>query len=198
MAAATFANATVTLIGGFQTNFSGYDAPPVLTAAQTSGLRDALLVSNNPLFDAITLTYLGKEAAHINQFIVNGTVIFDNLATAPQSYGPFIAGTPLNFMFKDTNDNETVPNGGNLSAFASYVVLGTFDNASQFTPYRGGSGNPYDYVLGFNDGAKVDADYDDLVVGIRVSVVPEPEAYGLALAGMGVVGFAMRRRRGAS
>jgi hypothetical protein len=32
-------------------------------------------------------------------------------------------------------------------------------------------------------------------VAIRVTVVPEPEAYGLALAGMGVVGFAMLRRR---
>lgn len=29
----------------------------------------------------------------------------------------------------------------------------------------------------------------------NVTVVPEPEAYGLALAGMGVVAFAMRRRR---
>jgi hypothetical protein len=29
----------------------------------------------------------------------------------------------------------------------------------------------------------------------NVAVVPEPEAYGLALAGLGVVGFAMRRRR---
>lgn len=28
-----------------------------------------------------------------------------------------------------------------------------------------------------------------------VSVVPEPEAYGLALAGMGLVAFAMRRRK---
>jgi hypothetical protein len=27
------------------------------------------------------------------------------------------------------------------------------------------------------------------------TVVPEPEAYGLALAGMGVVAFAMRRRK---
>jgi hypothetical protein len=31
----------------------------------------------------------------------------------------------------------------------------------------------------------------------NVTVVPEPEAYGLALAGMGVVGWAMRRRRSA-
>ena len=35
-------------------------------------------------------------------------------------------------------------------------------------------------------------------VAIQVNVVPEPEAYGLALAGMGVVAFAMRRRRKAA
>lgn len=31
-------------------------------------------------------------------------------------------------------------------------------------------------------------------ISLNVTVVPEPEAYGLALAGMGVVAFAMRRR----
>jgi hypothetical protein len=31
----------------------------------------------------------------------------------------------------------------------------------------------------------------------NVVAIPEPEAYGLALAGMGVVAFAMRRRRAA-
>lgn len=32
-------------------------------------------------------------------------------------------------------------------------------------------------------------------ISVNVAVVPEPEAYGLALAGMGVVAFALRRRR---
>jgi hypothetical protein len=53
----------------------------------------------------------------------------------------------------------------------------------------------FDYVLGFNDGRKIDADYDDLVVGIKVSVVPEPETYALMLAGLGIMGFVARRRR---
>jgi len=43
-------------------------------------------------------------------------------------------------------------------------------------------------IRAFNNSTLVDE------VAIRVSVVPEPEAYGLAFAGMGVVGFAMLRR----
>ena len=186
------ANATVSLEGGTEKHFTNYDAPPVLTAPQSSGLQDSKLVSDNPL-DRITATFLGKEAAHINQFYVNGGLVFDNLATAPSTYGPFAASSPLNFKFRDANDGSQVSNGGaNPVDFASYVVLGTFDNGA-FTKYTDG-GN-FDFVLGFNDGAKVDADYDDLVVGIKVSVVPEPETYALMLAGLGIMGFVARRRR---
>jgi hypothetical protein len=186
------ANATVTLVGGTNITFTGYDAPPVLTAPQTQGKQDALLVSDNPL-DQITATFLGKEAAHINQFYVNGGLVFNNLAAAPSTYGPFYAGTPLNFKFKDATDGSEVANGGNLLAFASYVVLGSYDTAGAFTAYT--KGGEFDYVLGFNDGLKIDADYDDLVVGIKVSVVPEPETYALMLAGLGIMGFVARRRR---
>jgi len=187
------ANATVSLVGGTEIDhFSNYDAPPVQTAPQSSGLQNAKLVSDNPL-DQITATFLGKEAAHINQFYVNGSLIFNNLAAAPSSYGPFYASSPLNFKFRDADDGSQVSNGGgSLVDFASYVVLGTFDNGA-FTKYTD-SGH-FDFVLGFNDGAKVDADYDDLVVGIKVSVVPEPETYALMLAGLGIMGFVARRRR---
>lgn len=186
------ANATVSLVGGKENHFTGYDAPPVLTDPQSSGLQDAKLVSDNPL-DQITATFLGKEAGHINQFYVNGNLVFNNLATAPSTYGPFYASSPLNFKFRDADDGSEVSNGGNLLAFASYVVLGTFDQGGAFTKYT--KNGEYDFVLGFNDGYKVDADYDDLVVGIKVSVVPEPETYALMLAGLGIMGFVARRRR---
>jgi hypothetical protein len=50
-------------------------------------------------------------------------------------------------------------------------------------------------VLGFNDSLQVDGDYDDFIVGLKVTAVPEPETYALMLAGLGAVGFLSRRRR---
>lgn len=54
----------------------------------------------------------------------------------------------------------------------------------------------HDVVVGFNDGMQVVGDFDDLIVGLRVAAVPEPESYALLLAGLGAVGFIARRQRG--
>lgn len=190
-AAATSANALITYTGGTPVTFEGYSAPPVLTDPQSQGLQNAEL-SAPPNFQ-YRATFLGKEASHINEFWVNGSLVFDNLAAAPSSYGPFAVGSPMTFAFVDTNDDGSVPNGGAPTEFESYVVLGTFDG-DVFTPYT--ANGQFDLVLGFNDGSQTDADYDDLVVGLTAAI-PEPETYALMLAGLGVIGFVARRRRAA-
>jgi len=53
----------------------------------------------------------------------------------------------------------------------------------------------FDYIIGFNDSANSDADYDDFVIGVNFAPIPEPETYALMLAGLGIVGFAARRRK---
>jgi hypothetical protein len=127
-------------------------------------------------------------AANATVSLVGGTSI-DNFAAALSSYGPFYAGSPLNIAFRDSSDGSSVPDGGNPLSFASYVVLGNTDGGG-FTPYT--KGGEYDFVLGFNDSYKYDADHNDLVVGFKVSVVPEPETYALLLAGLGIMGFIAR------
>jgi hypothetical protein len=101
----------------------------------------------------------------------------------------------LNFTFRDTFAGTLIGNGQSLGDFTSYAVLGSFVG-SVFTPFT--LGNTYDLILGFNDGLRVDADYDDMVIGLRVAAIPEPESYALMLAGLAAVGFIARRRKGRS
>jgi hypothetical protein len=103
---------------------------------------------------------------------------------------------PLGFTFGDLFMGGTVGNGGGGGGpglFDSYVVFGT-GTGTAFTPYKG-PGNQYDLVIGFNDSLAVDGDYDDFVIGLVVTPVPEPETYALMFAGLAAVGFIARRRR---
>ena len=85
-----------------------------------------------------------------------------------------------------------MPEGFTFACKGSQLrVLGSF-SGGVFTPFT--LGGAYDLILGFNDGLRVDSDYDDMVVGLKVTAVPEPESYALMLAGLAAVGFVSRRR----
>jgi hypothetical protein len=56
----------------------------------------------------------------------------------------------------------------------------------------------FDYLLGSNDNYGGVADHDDFVVGARfanVAPVPEPRIYAMMMAGLGLIGFSVRRRK---
>ncbi len=185
------ASAQLSLTGGTPTTITGYN-PDGTTAPQTSGLVDPTLSADST--GLLTATFLGFEALDSNDFTFDAGALgtLHNSDALNTSIGTIVLPGMLDFSFLDNTTLQSVSNGTPNPTYASFVVLGSFVD-SVFTPYT--DGGLYTYVLGFNDGLKVDADYDDMVVGLTLAPVPEPETYALMLAGIGAVGFIARRRR---
>jgi hypothetical protein len=178
------ANAQLTFTGGSQAPVTGvFDPAPTFIALPsfTEVLRSPLTI--NTTAGSISATFLGKEALDHDtfQFTLGGIVLNNTDALGTMASTNVPAG-PLGFSFIDVTSGNTT---------ASFAILGSFSGTT-FTPF---STAAYDLVLGFNDGLNVDGDFDDMVVGLKVSAVPEPETYALMLAGIGAIGFIARRRR---
>ncbi|MGI4959805.1 MAG: hypothetical protein ACRYGI_19685, partial [Janthinobacterium lividum] len=149
--------------GGTAVSFSGYSSEDILgTGAVSAGTRNSTIFAD--FSGTLSVTFLGKEAAHLNNYTFTlgnlTTMTINNTDPVPTTISGLVNGGALNFAFEDMTDGNAVTNGGVIqSGYASYAVLGTFNNFL-FTPNT--AGGAYTYVLGFNDGAEVDADYDDL------------------------------------
>ena len=192
-ACAAGAQAQVTFVDGTERpvflNYNPNGAAGTLGPV-VGGREDAMI---NTTAGILTATFLGFEAIDTDTFtftLSSGTLSNKGALNASIT-GPVSAGM-LNFAFSDLFQGTSVGNGQNLGEFTSYAVLGSFAGGA-FTPFT--LGGAYDLILGFNDGLRVDGDYDDMVVGLRVAAIPEPETYALMLAGLGVLGFLQGRRR---
>jgi hypothetical protein len=191
-ALASSAGAQVTFSGGVdRTTIAGYNPSGVAGTLVNPGGRENATIATTA--GTLSATFLGFEALDTDTFTFSlaGGTLNNKGALNTSIFGNVPAG-PLNFTFADTFTGTSVGNGGSLGDFTTYAVLGSFVG-TVFTPFT--AGGAYDLVLGFNDGLRVDADYDDMVVGLKVTAVPEPETYALLLAGLGAVGFISRRRK---
>lgn len=118
----------------------------------------------------------GSAAAAFNQ--TNGTalqaavweIVYENI------------GSPSNFTYADFNLGAGDFQASNAGSATAITMINTWF-----------SGGTIAGVTGYQNYAVL---YSPTQQDFLVPV-PEPEAYGLALAGMGVVAFAMRRRRSA-
>lgn len=188
LASAGAANASLSVTGGAATPLAGLpgtfnpawfgDASLYASSFDLSSmLQGASLMLTRPA--SVTYTLVGFEAAFNNAFVA-GSERLDNRSGALSNLGDsFSMGTmaaaPLDFSFLSNGINSLFGNGN--------VNTGVVMSADQTSA-----------LILFNDSFNGDGDFDDMVVRVSVSAVPEPEMLGMLLLGLGVVTAAVRRR----
>jgi hypothetical protein len=177
------AAATLSVTGGAEYKKESFDN--ILTGGYTSesgkqkrydvGATLSLLGTSD-----VTFEFVGKEADYTNVLFVFGNSQFNNrVAKGTSVTFSHVAAGVLDFGFKSQGVGSIYKNGSTAIAFMS--------NKSDTSA-----------LALFND-AYGDHDFDDM--GVKISAVaslapvPEPETYALLLAGLGLVGTMVRRRK---
>jgi hypothetical protein len=182
---------TLEIANSTNVSFRSYDGQPLqVTGTEKNGWWGTLVATSAGVFSA---TYLGNESSYVDKFSLGlgkGNLLESNKlgATISESVG---AGL-LSFSFSDSM-GSTFANGQQQGKTLGFAIL-----SGQTDKY-----GTFDYLLGFNDSFKGDADYDDFVVGVKftsatppvVAPVPEPQIYAMMLAGFGLLGLSARRRK---
>jgi hypothetical protein len=135
----------------------------------------------------VTYSFLGSEAGWRNEFWVDGELVVSNRGPFGFVSSSVAAGEALDFYFRAIDyvgGEHLAVNGDNQdSSLPSFAIA--LDVTYQ--------GIFYDAIIMMDDtGNQNDNDYDDLVIGIQVSRVPEPST--VLLIGLGLIGLVGARR----
>ena len=138
----------------------------------------------------VSFTFLGREAGFTNHITVNmgGDSMSNRDAVGETLTSTATGGSLLDFTFLDQKGRTT--SNGDVFGVSPMISWGWLDGATSSLS------NSFDYIIGLNDSAGgASRDYDDMVVGITITAVPEPESLALMLAGLGCVAVVGRRRK---
>lgn len=167
-------------------NIAGFSNLAVGTAVDLGAL-----VTNQP--GVATFTFLDQESGYTNSLNLpaSGLSLFESNPVGTSIISLVNSTGPLNFKFVElvSPTNASAINGGIWGPNTSIGLIGK--NMSVL-------GNPYQFVLGYNDsaGTATLGDWDDFVIGVNFTTqVPEPEVYGMMVAGLGLLGWVGRRRK---
>jgi hypothetical protein len=156
----------------------------------TSGFSGTLRADASGFFNA---TYLGQVASFPNQYANNTMQIGgSNMGVAVgTTIGQAVtAGSIIDFKFIDGGNGSTFANGQANTKIQGMLFL----DASVWNALYG---TAYDFLIGYNDSADVNSDYDDYVVGV-VNNVPVPAALPLMASALGMFGVARRKSKKAA
>lgn len=152
-----------------------------------TGLFGQLSTTQNT---TLQFTFLGKEAGNTNSLLLNNSIVSGSstaTAVVNDSFTLDASAGVIDFGFTG-NGGLTALNTTNPQE--NIVFL---ENVNSIVD---AAGNPFAFLVGFNDGGSDDADFDDYVVGVNevngVSPVPVPAAAWLF--GSALFGFASFRR----
>ena len=141
----------------------------------------------------VTYTYLGEESGFKDKLLTLGSptkTLTEAGVAGTTSISDAVGGAgTLKFEFEGDVGKFAV--NGPASGWAPGTSIGLIGTDMTVL------GKKYAFVLGYNDsaGSAKLGDWDDFVVGVNITAIPEPETYALLLAGLGAVGFVARRRR---
>lgn len=138
----------------------------------------------------LKFTFLGKDAANTNSLILNGIIVAGSgtdIVTTNDSFLSNVSAGVVDFGFTGTGgltaSNTTKPQ-------QNIAFLNNVDSIGDT------AGNPFAFLVAFDDGGSTDGDFNDYVVGINeVSAVPVPAALPLMASALGAFGIARRRNK---
>ncbi len=153
----------------------------------TEGLK-VFATGNGP----VIATYEGNSAGYSNDLFLGSMFIFNNHGSPVGSVanlGSFAVGTELIFRLHVNNTGDNFYTGD-----ASRNVDNLFHARVQNNWKPGTTLVSFEDLRGTPEGANGFNDLSFSFTNTQVTPVPEPETYALMLAGLGMLGFAARRK----